>query len=196
MKNKRLHIFDFDDTLVSSGAKVKVIHSSGDIELLQSHEFATYIEQPGDRFDFSEFDVYPPDGKVITNTFKLLKKAIQEDGIQNVMVLSARGKAAPMKAFLNDNGITDDIHIIGVGSSNPQAKVTRVLRHMIKAPAPGYTDVYIYEDSIDNITAIDSALKAKYPDVKVSANKIEIKHEMLLRKTIRGIIHENVIKDD
>jgi hypothetical protein len=187
-----LYIFDFDDTLVSSGANVKVIHGDGTIELLKSHEFATYKPLPQDQFDFTEFDVYPPDGKLITNTFNILKKSISAVGPGNVMVLSARGKVGPMRDYLRDNGITSDIEIIGVGSSDPSSKADVVLK---KLSAGKFTSIIIYEDSINNIDAISNAVNSQYPDIEILANKVEIKQEVLLRSTIRALIHEIIIKD-
>ena len=192
MKNDVLYIFDFDDTLVSSGANVKVTHKDGVEEFLKSHEFATYNPLPGDVFDFSEFDVYPPDGKLITNTFKILKKAIKDAGHHNVMILSARGKVKPMKDFINDNGVTEPIEVVGVGSSNPAEKANVVLKRISQVP---YNNIIIYEDSIDNIDAISNAVHKVYPDIRITANKVEIKQEVLLRSTIRALIQEIIIKD-
>ena len=194
MNSSTLYIFDFDDTLVSSGANVKVTHADGTIELLKSHEFATYKPEKEDQFDFTEFDVYPPNGKLITNTFRILKKSIKENDAHDIIVLSARGEAKPMRDFLGDNGVTSPIGIVGVGSSDPNAKSNVVLQKISKNPGR-YQEVVIYEDSINNITAITKAIHKEYPDISVVANKVEIKQEVLLRSTIRALIHEIIIKD-
>ena len=57
---KVLSIFDFDDTLITSSARVRVIHRDKTEEFLSSEDYANYDPLPGDEFDYSEFDAYPP----------------------------------------------------------------------------------------------------------------------------------------
>lgn len=193
MGSETLYIFDFDDTLVSSGANVKVVHSDNTTSFLKSHEFATYTPLPGDVFDFTEFDVYPPDGKLIKNTFRILKKTIASNPHENIMILSARGETQPMIDYLKDQGISEQIEFVGVGSSNPESKSDVVIRKLRLKPG-GYSRVIIYEDSIDNIDAITKAILKLKKGIKVIANKVEIKHELMIRSTIRAIISKSTIK--
>ena len=51
-----LHIFDFDDTLVRSDSMIRITHADNSHEILSSEEYSTYVEKPGDKFDFSDFD--------------------------------------------------------------------------------------------------------------------------------------------
>ena len=189
--NRPFYIFDFDDTLVFSGAAVHVTHSDGKKESLESHEFATYVEQPGDQFDFSEFDVYPPDGKIIHKTFQTLQSAIQAHGPDSVVVLSARGKDQPMRQFLNDHGLSNNIEVVGVGDANPTAKVRFVDQ---KLASNMFDEVILYEDSLANINAIHGMIKEKYPGVTFTSHHVQA--ESLLRKTISRILNEtlNIIK--
>ena len=53
--SKKLSIFDFDDTLVSTNAKIHITHGDGEKETLTPAEYAVYEPQEGDEFDFSEF---------------------------------------------------------------------------------------------------------------------------------------------
>lgn len=181
-----LYIFDFDDTLVLSGAAVHVTHADGSKESLESHEFATYVEQPGDEFDFSEFDVYPPDGHIIGKTFKKLRQAIANHGVSNVIVLSARGADKPMRQFLSDHGLSDNIEIVGVGDANPAAKV-RFLDTKLNTGM--YDEVVLYEDSIANINAIRDHIAKKYPGIVFQSHHVQ--SESLLRKTISRILKES-----
>ena len=48
---KKLRVFDFDDTLVKSNSKVFVINK-GKKKTLTAREFAIYKQKPGDEFDF------------------------------------------------------------------------------------------------------------------------------------------------
>ena len=123
--DRTLHIFDFDDTLVTSDAEVIVIHANGDMSKLSSGEFATYSPLKGDKFDFSEFEIYPPGGKTIPTTFRKLKSIIHHVGKDNVVILTARSAEAPVRKFLSDNGVKG-IQVVAVGSSNPADKGTFV----------------------------------------------------------------------
>ncbi len=184
--SRPFYIFDFDDTLVFSGAAVHVTHLDGTSESLESHEFATYVEQPGDEFDFSEFDIYPPDGQIINKTFKQLQQAISSAGIDSVVVLSARGKAGPMRQFLSDHGLSSNIEIVGVGDANPAAKV-RFVDEKIKGGR--FTEVILFEDSVANINAIRAHIADNYPDITFQSNHVQA--ESLLRKTISRILKES-----
>jgi len=183
---KKLYVFDFDDTLVSSGAAVKITHKDGTIEELQSHEFATYIPKPGDDFDFDEFEIYPPNARLIGGTFNKLQSAIQEVGPNNVVVLSARGNAKVMTDFLRDQGLSDNIDIIGLATANPNAKARYVQDRVL---ASEYNEVHVFEDSMANINAIKKAVE-KMGDVQFFSNRVQVHNESILRKTIRCLLKE------
>ena len=183
--NRPLFIFDFDDTLVFSGAAVHVTHANGQQESLESHEFATYVEQPGDEFDFSEFDIYPPAGRVIKKSFNALQQAISSHGPDSVMVLSARAASGPMEEFLQDSGLSASIDIVGVASANPADKARVVSQ---KLNTGKYTSVTLHEDSMANINAIEAMIKKDYPDVAFTSHHVQA--ESLLRKTIHNLLKE------
>ena len=185
--SRTLFIFDFDDTLVFSGAVVHVTHTNGTEEHLESHEFATYVEQPGDEFDFSEFDTYPPAGRIINKSFNALKQAIASHGAEHVVVLSARGKAKPMQQFLEDNGLRHNIEIVGVASANPQDKV-RFVDQRLQRGNGSYTNVILHEDSMANIQAIGKMISKKYPGITFTPHHVQA--ESLLRKTIHNLLKE------
>ena len=68
-----LHIFDFDDTLVRSDSMIRITHADNSHEILDSEEYAAYKEQPGDKFDYSDFDAYPPNAQIIEAVFAELR---------------------------------------------------------------------------------------------------------------------------
>ena len=183
--DKPLYIFDFDDTLVFSGAAVHVTHSNGQTESLESHEFATYVEQPGDEFDFSEFDIYPPSGRIIKKSFNAMMQAIGDHGTNSVMVLSARAASGPMEEFLQDAGLSANIDIIGVASANPSDKA-RVVDQ--KLSTGQFNAVILHEDSMANINAIKAMVTKKYPGVEFTSHHVQA--ESLLRKTIHNLLKE------
>jgi hypothetical protein len=165
IEGKTLSIFDFDDTLAKSDAWVYIKHKDGKESKLDPAEFAVYTEQPGDTFDFKDFDSMLKNPIVIKKNFKLLvaqiEKARRTTG-RKVTILTARSLGYPIKHFFKTMGL--DVYVVPVGSANPQVKADWV-EAKIKA---GYDTIYFMDDSKKNIDTMNSMLK-KYPHVK---NKI------------------------
>ena len=164
---KVLHIFDFDDTLVSSNSNVVVNHGDGTQSVLSSDEYATYDEQPGDDLDFSDFDRYPEDAEIIEEVFEELFSAINRDGVESVVILTARENPIPVRDFLSDNGIKN-IEVHAVGSSNPRDKASYVIEK-IKEENIGL--VRVFEDNARNLREIRKVVKAN-GEVKLQTYRV------------------------
>ena len=145
-----LHIFDFDDTLVKSDAKVVVTHKDGAVDELTSSMFAKYRPRAGDKFDYSDFEKYPKSAELIPFTFQKFQEAIRKDGSDSVVILTARSNPTPVIDFLKDSGITG-ITVEAVGDSNPMAKARYV---MGRIKADDVDMVHVYEDNASNVRAI------------------------------------------
>jgi hypothetical protein len=145
-----LHIFDFDDTLVKSDAKVIVTHKDGSVDELTSSMFAKYRPKPGDEFDYSDFEKYPEGAELIPFTFKKFQEAIRKDGIDSVVILTARANPTPVIQFLKASGISG-VTVEAVGDSNPMVKA-RYVMNRIKSEDVDL--VHVYEDNASNVRAI------------------------------------------
>ncbi len=152
---KVLHIFDFDDTLMSSDSSVVINHEDGSKSILSSDEYATYDEQPGDDLDFSDFEKYPKNAELIEDVFEELSLAIENDGLSSVVILTARSNPAPVRKFLSNHGVKN-IEVHAVGSSNPHDKanyvISRVREEDIRL-------VRVFEDNARNIREIRKVVK-------------------------------------
>jgi len=85
---KKLRVFDFDDTLVKSNSKVYVVNK-GKKKTLTPGEFAIYDKKAGDEYDFSDFDkVIEP--KKIKSMFRVFKNIYKASGSRRLTVLTAR----------------------------------------------------------------------------------------------------------
>jgi len=164
---KVLHIFDFDDTLVSSDSNVVINHGDGTQSVLSSDEYATYDEQPGDDLDFSDFDKYPENAEIIEEVFEELFSAIDRDGVESVVILTARENPIPVRDFLSDNGIKN-IEVHAVGSSNPRDKASYVIER-IKEENIGL--VRVFEDNARNLREIRKVVKAN-GEVKLQTYRV------------------------
>lgn len=158
--SKKLRIFDFDDTLVKSNSRVKVIHKDGTFTMLTPGEYAVYDKKDGDTMDYSEFKkVIEP--KEIKALIKVLRQFYNAAGQRRITILTARDVSEPIKKFMKKIGITN-IEIVALGNPNPQKKADWIEDRIVK---DGYNDIFFVDDSPKNIDVVNK-LKQKYPNVK------------------------------
>lgn len=167
--NKKLRVFDFDDTLVRTKSHIYITHKDGKKSKLNPGEYAVYEPKEGDKFDFSDFEQvkHPQEIKGIT---KLLRRLTQAEGERTINILTARASYQPVKQYLKDIGLTG-IHVVALGDADPQKKADWI-EQQIKA---GYNDVYFIDDSHKNVAAVNK-LKEKYPNIKMKVQ--HVKHEV------------------
>ena len=181
-----LTIFDFDDTLVwSHGSRVRIAHADGSMSDLSTEEYATYAEQPGDVFDYSDFDKYPHGAELIDTSVQEISQAVS-DG-HEVIVLTARKSREPVRQFLQDHGIIG-IEVVAVGSSNPMSKALFVIN---KIKTNDFDLVQVYEDNMQNIRAIKKVVDdhgTRFRSVRVASDGSHITLESHLRRIIRVLV--------
>jgi hypothetical protein len=169
---KKLRVFDFDDTLVK--VKANIIVKNGENEKsLTPAEFAVYEPQPGDVFNFKEFNAMIKSGQPIYKNIDLLKTAAN-DRTTKTTILTARMLGFPPKNYLKKKfGL--DVYVVALGDANPQKKADWIEQQILK----GYNDILFIDDSEKNIKAVDK-LKQKYPTITLNtvhtteAHKIDI----------------------
>ena len=161
---KKLRVFDFDDTLVKSNSKVFVINK-GKKKTLTPGEFAVYNKKPGDEFDFSDFDkVIEP--KKIKAMFRVFKNIYKASGSRRLTILTARAAYKPVRKFLKDVGF-NDVQVVALGDSNPKKKADWIQGQIEK----GYDNILFLDDSPKNVSAVKK-LKQKYPNIKMDARVV------------------------
>ena len=162
---KKLRVFDFDDTLVKSNSKVYVINK-GKKKTLTPGQFAIYKKKLGDKFDFSDFDkvIEPKQIKAMFGVFKNIYKA---GGSRRLTVLTARAAYKPVRKFLKDVGY-NDVYVVALGDSNPQKKADWIQSQIEK----GYDDILFLDDSPKNVSVVKK-LKTKYPKIKMDARVVD-----------------------
>jgi|TARA_B100002003_G_scaffold232471_1_gene244342 HAD superfamily hydrolase (TIGR01509 family) len=165
LSEKKLRVFDFDDTLVKSNSKVYVINK-GKKKTLTTGQFAIYKQKSGDEFDFSDFDkVIEP--KQIKSMFKVFKNIYKASGSRRLTILTARASYKPVRQFLKDVGY-NDVYVVALGNANPQKKSNWVKSQIEK----GYDDILFFDDSNKNINAV-KALGKKYPSIKLNTRLVK-----------------------
>tara|TARA_R110001592_G_scaffold138333_4_gene357247 strand:- start:4384 stop:4908 length:525 start_codon:yes stop_codon:yes gene_type:complete len=162
---KKLRVFDFDDTLVKSNSKVYV-DNNGARTTLTPGQFAVYKKKSGDEFDFSDFDkvIEPKKIKAMFNVFRNIYKA---SGSRRLTVLTARAAYKPVRKFLKDSGYSD-VYVIALGDANPKKKSDWIQSQIER----GYDDILFLDDSPKNVSAVKK-LKSKYPNIKMDARVVK-----------------------
>jgi hypothetical protein len=167
--NKKLRVFDFDDTLVRTNSHIYIKHKNGKESKLNPGEYAIYEPKEGDKFDFSDFQKVT-DPQEIKGVTKLLHTVAKAEGERKIVILTARAAYKPVKDYLHDIGL-EGMYVVALGDSDPQKKADWIEDKIKK----GYNDVFFIDDSHKNVAAV-SKLKEKYPNIKMKVS--HVKHDI------------------
>jgi phosphoglycolate phosphatase-like HAD superfamily hydrolase len=168
-ENKKLRVFDFDDTLVKTNSFIYVTHRNGMKSKLSPGQYAVYEPRDGDSFDFKDFQqVTKPE--LIKGYVELLKRMISSGGSREVFILTARSAERPVSQFIKDLGI-NGVKVVALGDSNPEKKADWI-EDKIKN---GYDDIFFVDDSSKNVDAVKKRLR-NYPDIKQKIQLVKGAH--------------------
>jgi len=157
IKEDRLVIFDLDDTIIKTDARVKIIdRKTGKIlRELTSDEFNLFRTKPTHILDFNDFDC--PEilrqGKFIFYVFDRLKE-YYNSGIP-VAILTARSSSRVVREFFLENGI--DIHPnLVIAVNDPMYDYSGTIAEMKKEAIKefiddGFTDLIFFDDNEENL---------------------------------------------
>ena len=182
----KLRVFDFDDTLVKTDAKVKVTDPEGKTQTMTPAEFADHDVDENNTYDFSEFEqqnlINPREIEKVT---KVLRNVLGAGGEREVVILTARtpGSQGSIEDYLEDIGVDSrQVNIVLLATSDPKAKANWIENKIVD----GTTDVLFLDDSGRNVAAVLN-LKTKYPNIKIDARTVNYADEIA-----EGIDHELV----
>lgn len=151
MKTKKLRIFDLDDTLFETEAKVIVTSSDGTSREITPAEYAVYEPQPGDKFDFSQFQTLINPTLIRSIGKRFYKIVTSSNGDRKTVILTARGsEAAPHIRDIIRKYFRVNIEVVTLGTGDPMAKANWILN---KIQNEGYNDIFFVDDSSKNILA-------------------------------------------
>lgn len=171
---RSLTIFDIDDTLFHTTAKVRVMRGPVVVHTLTSSEFNHYTLKPEESFDFGEFknaEKFRKESEPIRPMLAKLKAILKNSGDSTVIMLTARADFDDKHVFLQtfkDYGVDmSKVHVHragnlpGPGVLPPQRKNVIVRQYLATGK---YDLVREYDDSMANLKAF-AGLKKEYPDV-------------------------------
>lgn len=171
---RKVAVFDLDDTIVISKAKIKVYdHSTGASFELTPEEFNEYEKAPSHQLDFSEFrdlEIMKA-GKLIHYYLKILQSAYKAKVA--VSIVTARDDREMIFRWLREHlgvrvdrdlvfAVNDPVH--GFKGSIADRK-RQAFEELI---AMGYRDIQFYDDDPANIKLVKS-LELEHPDVEIMA---------------------------
>jgi len=175
---KGLTIFDIDETMFITKAKVKVVKDGKVIKKLDNQQFNTYRKKAGEEYDFGEFknaEVFnrtsTPIARMINKVKVILKNATRKGS--KVIIVTARPNFDNKKLFLDTfrkQGIDiDKIYVeragnLGAGPAAENKKIIfkKYLNQNI------YKRIRLFDDAMSNLK-IFLSLKKDYPDVSFEA---------------------------
>lgn len=172
-----LVIFDIDDTLLHTTAKIKVVKAGQAVKELTNQEFNHYDLQPGEEFDFGEFrnaEKFNQESKPIKPMIAKLKTIIKQAGNAKVIMLTARADFDNKDLFLDTfakHGIDmSNIHVHRAGNlpgnDIPAQKKAIWVRKYLNTGK--YAHVRLYDDSMSNLQVFKE-LQTEYPTVDFRA---------------------------
>jgi hypothetical protein len=154
-ESDKILLFDVDDTLLKSDVQVHVVKDGKLLRKLSSSEFNTYKLQPGEDFDYVEFE----DPKILNNKSVFLKywDTLQREykSGTHIGILTARSNCDMIKNFLLNNGIRiKDELVMAINdpklglSGTIQQKKAEAIKILANA---GYNTFIFFDDNEGNL---------------------------------------------
>lgn len=173
-----LTVFDIDETLFHTKAKVLVVKNDRVVKELTNQEFNTYKLKQGESFDFQQFrdaKFFNATSVPIERMWRKAKATLDTVGRRpgsKVIIVTARSDFDDRETFLDTfrkHGLDiDKIHVHRAGNLNlpsGEAKKTIIGQYL----ATGEFDmVRLFDDAEVNLKSFLS-LKQEYPDIKFKA---------------------------
>tara|TARA_Y100000389_G_scaffold107661_1_gene104678 strand:+ start:390 stop:989 length:600 start_codon:yes stop_codon:yes gene_type:complete len=172
----KIIVFDLDDTLVITDAKIKVCDKkSGECFSLTPEEFNEYESNPDHELDFDDFKSLEimKAGKMIDYYLKIFKEAYKMK--LAVGIVTARDDQKMIYRWLREHvgfkidkdlifAVNDPVHKFKGGISD------RKKAAFIKLMELGYTDFQFYDDDTANLKLVKS-LESEYEGISISTIK-------------------------
>ena len=174
----KIIVFDLDDTLVITDAKIKVYdRNSGESYSMTPEEFNDYERQPHHEVDFGDFKSLEimKAGKLIEYYLKIFKDAYRMK--LAVGIVTARDDREMIYKWLREHvgyridkdlifAVNDPVHGFKGDISDRKKAAFRELIDM------GYVDLQFYDDDKKNLKLVKS-LEKEYADVKIYTIKAQ-----------------------
>jgi hypothetical protein len=176
---RTLNVWDIDDTLGKTDARVSVMKDGKMIKVLDPGQFNSYDLKPGESFNFSQFR----SGKIFRDTFKPISNVLdrakeivwnQSENSQSI-ILTARADFEDHKEFLQafrDHGFPiDHVYVERAGNlaklkSDSKAHINKgvILKRYMKSGK--WDRVRMWDDHEANLDMLHK-LGKQFPDIEI-----------------------------
>jgi FMN phosphatase YigB (HAD superfamily) len=174
----KIIVFDLDDTLVITDAKIKVCDKkSGECFALTPEEFNEYEKQPHHELDFDDFKSLEimKAGKLIEYYLKIFKEAYKQR--LAVGIVTARDDREMIYKWLREHvgfkidkdliyAVNDPVHKFRGAISDRKKAAFKELIDM------GYMDFQFYDDDAANLSLVKS-LESEHEGINISTIKAQ-----------------------
>lgn len=179
---KGLTIFDIDETLFKTKARVLVKTGRKTVKILNNVEFNSYKLKDGERFDYGEFksakifnQTSTPIAKMINKAKAIIKNATKAGS--KVIVVTARGDMDDRDLFIKTfeaQGIDmKNVYIERAGNLGLDSSAKNKEKVFRKYLDTGkYKRIRLFDDHMENLMALTS-LKDEYPNVTFEAYRVK-----------------------
>ncbi len=181
--NKGLTIFDIDDTMFTSKARVNVRNKrTGKVKALSPKMFNSYKLGKDEEFDYGQFksskifyQTATPIARMVAKAKAIIKNATKKGS--KVIVVTARADMDDKDLFIKTfeaHGIPmDKVYVERAGNAggrNSAENKTVVFRKYLETGQ--YGRVRLFDDHVENLKALLD-LKREFPDVEMFAYKAD-----------------------
>lgn len=177
-----LFIWDIDETLMQTSAKIYVRKNGQLVRALTNTEYNSYAKQPDETLDFSEFrraDIFKQTSKPYMSIMRIASRLLRvtlNNPESRMIIVTARADFDDRETFLNtfrQYGLNMR-HIYVERSGNlglPTAEGKRVVieKHLTSGQ---YKHATLFDDANENLSMF-LGLQKKYPNIKFHAYKAE-----------------------
>ena len=180
-RGKGLTIFDVDETLFHTTARIQVKKDGKVISDLDNIEFNNYKLKSGEEYDFGQFKsakifntTSTPIAKMINKAKAIIKNSVKAGS--KVIVVTARGDMDDKELFINtfkaqgldmENVYIERAGNFGLVSSAKNKEV--VFRKYLETGV--YKRIRLFDDAVDNLYAL-LMLRDEFPDVAFEAYRV------------------------
>ena len=173
-----LTIFDIDETLFHTKAKVAVMKDGRVVRMLDNQEYNTYKLKPGEEYDYREFKSAEVFRRTSTPIVRMVEKAkaivkAKKNPHSKAIIVTARADFDDKQTFLQtfrDHGLPIDSMYVersgNLGMDSPAEAKKVVFRKYLNTK--NYIKTRLYDDAMSNLNAF-LELQSEYPGVEFEA---------------------------
>lgn len=178
--NNGLTVFDIDETLFHTTAKIAVVKDGKVVRHLDNREYNTYKLQPGEEYDYSEFrsaekfyQESKPIARMLDKAKAITNNAVNTPG-SKVIIITARANFDDKERFLDTfrkHGLNiDAIRVERAGNiqdvGDVAFKKVIIIRNYLNTKQ--FNRVRLFDDSIANLQAF-LILQREFPTIRFEA---------------------------